>query len=58
MDSLKDIKKLFALVSIAFAICFATGVWKDKEQQSILIKNHGYKECSFFKYGQNNFLVY
>ena len=38
---LKYIKKLFALVSIAFAICFATGVWKDENQESIPIKKHG-----------------
>ncbi|MGB1243729.1 MAG: hypothetical protein ACPG49_14485, partial [Chitinophagales bacterium] len=32
--------------------CFATGVWKDRERESIPIKNHGYKEYSFFNYGK------
>lgn len=51
LDSLTDIKKLFALVCLTFATCFYVGIWKDEHQKPIEIKNHGYKANSFFRYG-------
>jgi hypothetical protein len=46
------IRKLFALVAIAFLICFVVGLEKDKIQ-AITIKNHGYKANSFFRTGRD-----
>lgn len=45
------IRKLFALVSIAFAICLKIGIWAHKHIKSIPMKNHGYKANSFFRHG-------
>lgn len=52
---LKDpgrIRKLFALVSMAFAICFAIGLQAHKAKP-IKVKKHGYKQNSFFRNGLN-----
>lgn len=51
---LKDsdkLRKLFALCSIAFAICWRIGVWFDEQLKKIKVKNHGYKANSFFRKG-------
>lgn len=47
----KRVRKLFALVAIAFAICLKIGLWAHKNIKPIAIKNHGYKQNSFFRHG-------
>lgn len=47
----KRLRKLFALVAIAFAICLKIGIWAHKNIKKIPIKNHGYKKNSFFRHG-------
>ncbi len=52
---LKDpirLRKLFALVAIAFTLCLVIGIALDKRKQ-IVVKNHGYKTVSFFRHGLN-----
>jgi Transposase DDE domain len=52
---LKDpirLRKLFALCAIAFALSFAVGLALNKIKP-IPLKNHGYKENSFFRHGLN-----
>jgi Transposase DDE domain len=46
------IRKLFALCSIAFTICFLVGLALDNIKP-IEIKNNGYKANSYFRYGLN-----
>lgn len=46
------LRKLFALVALAFAICFLVGIVAHKDKP-IKVKNHGYKANSFFRYGLN-----
>lgn len=41
------LKKLVALVCIAFAICISLGIYKHEKVQKIKTKKHGYKEKSF-----------
>lgn len=51
---LKDderLRKLLAMVSLAFALCLKIGIWVDENRQQIKVKNHGYKANSFFRYG-------
>ena len=45
------LKKLFALVSLAFALCLYVGIKHDERVKTIEVKNHGYKQNSFFKVG-------
>ena len=45
------LRKLFALVAIAFAVCLHIGRWCDQHVKPIEIKNHGYKANSFFRHG-------
>lgn len=50
---LKDptrLRKLFALVSIAFTLCFLVGLALDRKKP-IPVKSHGYKAKSFFRNG-------
>jgi hypothetical protein len=52
---LKDpirLRKLFALCAIAFSLSFTVGLALNKIEP-IPIKNHGYKENSFFRHGLN-----
>lgn len=52
---LKDpqrIRKLFALVAIAFTICFIVGLMGHKIKP-LKVKKHGYKQNSFFRNGLN-----
>lgn len=51
LDDLERLRKLFALVAIAFAVCLHIGRWSDQHIKPIEIKNHGYKANSFFRYG-------
>lgn len=51
LDDLERLRKLFALVAIAFTICLHIGRWSDQHQKPIEIKNHGYKANSFFRHG-------
>src|SRR5690606_9183506 len=46
LDDLERLRKLFALVAIAFTVCLHIGRWCDKYHKSIEIKNHGYKANS------------
>jgi Transposase DDE domain len=46
------LRKLFALVASAFAICFLVGLVAHKSKP-IKTKNHGYKANSFFRNGLN-----
>jgi Transposase DDE domain len=51
LDDLERLRKLFALVAIAFAVCLHIGRWSDQNIKPIEIKNHGYKANSFFRHG-------
>lgn len=51
LDDLERLRKLFALVAIAFTVCLHIGRWSDQYQKNIEIKNHGYKANSFFRHG-------
>jgi hypothetical protein len=48
------IKKLVAMVCLAFVWCLTIGVWKDETVKTLRIKNHGYKANSYFRYGLNH----
>jgi hypothetical protein len=51
LDDLERLRKLFALVAIAFTVCLHIGRWSDRHQKPIEIKNHGYKANSYFRHG-------
>lgn len=46
------LRKLFAVVSLAYAICWAVGLERSK-QQPVKIKKHGYPQFSVFRRGLN-----
>ena len=48
---LKKLKKLIALVAIAFAFCLLAGKHYHQKVKKIKTKNHGYKANSFFRKG-------
>lgn len=51
---LKDdgrLRKLFAMVSLTFVVCLWAGIWLDRNLKKIRVKNHGYKENSYFRHG-------
>lgn len=51
---IKDIiklKKLVAIVAIAFSFCVNLGIYQNEKVQKIKIKNNGYKEKSFCRVG-------
>lgn len=51
---LKDIdriEKLLCLVMIAFVWCYKVGDYLDRNVKPIIIKKHGYRAKSVFKYG-------
>jgi hypothetical protein len=50
IDDLERLRKLFALVAIAFSVCLHIGRWSDKHVKPIEIKNHGYIANSFFRH--------
>lgn len=51
LKSLPKLKKLVALVSIAYSICLSMGVYIHQKVQKISIKKHGYKAKSFTRKG-------
>ena len=51
LTDLPKLKKLFALVSIAFACCLDIGIYKHEYEKPLKKKKHGYKAKSFFRYG-------
>jgi len=53
LQDLERLRKLFALASLAFALCLSMGIWWNECQQAIEVKNHGYKQNSFFRHGLN-----
>jgi hypothetical protein len=48
------LKKLFAFVSLAFVLCLSVGIDHHENVKSIDIKNHSYKQNSFFRKGLDN----
>lgn len=48
------LRKLFALTSLAYVLCWATGIEKGKKQ-AVLTKKHGYPQYSVFRRGLNYF---
>lgn len=55
LDQACRLKKLFAFVSLAFALCLTEGIHQHENVKSIEIKNHGYKQNSFFRKGLDTF---
>ncbi len=51
LQDIVSLKKLFALVCIAFVTCLKAGIWRHENAKPIAIKNHGYKAKSFFRHG-------
>lgn len=51
LTDLNRLKKLFAIVSIAFASCLSTGLWKHQNIKPMKKKKNGFKPYSFFRYG-------
>lgn len=47
----KKIKKLIALVSVAYALCGSMGIYYHQKVQNIKKKQHGYKSKSFVRKG-------
>ena len=45
------LKKLVALVSIAYAFCASLGIYYHRKIEKIKVKNHGYKANSFVRKG-------
>lgn len=45
------LKKLVAIVAMAYAFCTSMGIYKDQNVKKIRIKKHNRKEMSFFKSG-------
>jgi len=53
VDEPQKLKKLFALVSLAFACCLQIGIWKRQKEKPMKKRKNGYKPKSFFRYGLN-----
>jgi hypothetical protein len=53
LDQAYRLKKLFAFVALAFLMCLSVGIEHHENVKSIEIKNHGYKQNSFFRVGLN-----
>lgn len=51
LDQAERLKKLFAFVCLAFVICLSVGIDHHENVKSIEMKNHGYKQNSFFRVG-------
>lgn len=51
LKSLVKLKKLVALVGIAYSICVSMGVYQHQKVQKIKTKKHGYKAKSFSRKG-------
>lgn len=53
VKNLAKLKKLLALVSMAFAMCVNLGIYQHERVKKIKTKKHGYKANSFFRNGLN-----
>jgi len=53
LKDLAKLKKLIALVCIAFAMCLSLGIHQHERVKKIKVKKHGYKANSFFRHGLN-----
>lgn len=53
LKDLAKLKKLVALVSIAFGMCVSLGIHQHERVKKIKVKKHGYKANSFFRHGLN-----
>lgn len=51
LTELPRLKKLFAIVCLAFCACLNTGLWKHDKVKPMKKKKNGYKPFSFFRYG-------
>ncbi len=51
LTELPRLKKLFAIVCLAFCACLNTGLWKHDKIKPMKKKKNGYKPFSFFRYG-------
>jgi hypothetical protein len=51
LQDLRRIEKLLCLVMIAFVWCYKVGDYLDKNMAKIVIKKHGHRAKSVFKYG-------
>jgi len=51
LKELAKLKKLVALVSIAFGMCVSLGIYQHEKVKKIKVKKHGYKANSFFRHG-------
>jgi len=52
IKSIKKYRKLFAVVAIAYTICWATGI-EDGRINPVRVKKHGYPQYSVFRRGLN-----
>ncbi len=52
LRSLQKYRKLFAIVSIAYTICWATGI-QEGRKNPVRTKKHGYPQYSVFRRGLN-----
>ncbi len=52
LQDLKKYRKLFAVVSIAYTLCWATGI-QDGKKNPVKRKKHGYPQYSVFRRGLN-----
>ena len=52
LKSIEKYRKLFAVVSIAYTICWTTGI-EDGRVNPVQVKNHGYPQYSVFRRGLN-----
>jgi hypothetical protein len=53
LRDLAKVKKLVALVSMAFGFCVSLGIYQHERVKKIKVKKHGYKANSFFRHGLN-----
>jgi len=51
LSDLKRLSKLLCVLSLAFIWAYLTGIYRHKNIKPIIIKKHGRKAHSFFKYG-------
>ena len=52
LNDINKYKKLFALVAIAYTLCWAVGI-TDGRQNPVKVKKHGYPQYSVFRRGLN-----
>ena len=49
----RRLKKLFALLCLAFALCLSEGIYRHESVKEIVAKSNGYKQNSYFRHGMN-----